>query len=360
MKNLPVRRRKIDFREVENLIELNAMQVRAVLCALLFLPGLFTRPSGAQEAEIFQPAGKVSGIIYSNFHNGITAASKSDVAFEIIRVYLGYERLLTPEISSRITLDIGSPDDVSPFSKLRRYAYFKYAYVAYEKENLEMQFGLIGTLHYKLQEQLWERRYLRKAFADEFKMGPSADLGFQVVYHFTPLLTADITMMNGEGFTRFQMDDSFKYGAGLTFGRHESWISRVYADYMKNGEAQISWAAVTSVTFLKKVNLTFEYNYQHNYALTRDHHLFGWSAYGKYNLGTRTQLFARYDQLHSNIPDGQTHPWHLADDGSALVGGIQFAPVKPLKIALSYQDWVPWAANLDTRAFLYLNMEISL
>ncbi len=336
------------------------MRMRVLLCTLLFLSGLLPLNTEAQEDSLFLPSGKVSGVIYSNFHQGITRTPGSDAAFEITRVYLGYEYLMTPEISGRITLDIGSPDDISPFSKLRRYAYFKFAYVAYEKEKLEMQFGLIGTLHYKLQEQLWERRYLRKAFADEFKIGPSADLGFQAVYHFSPLLTADFTMTNGEGFTRLQMDDAFKYGAGLTIGRQESWISRVYADYMKNGETQISWAAVTSATFMKRLNLTFEYNYQHNYALTPGHHLFGWSAYGKYNLGQRSQLFARFDQLRSNIPGGQTHPWHLADDGSALVGGFQYAPVKPLKIALSYQDWVPWAANLDTRAFLFLNMEIRL
>lgn len=327
---------------------------------LLLLPLWWACQLNAQDSVAFKPTGKVSGVIYSNFHHGITTTPGSDAAFEITRVYLNYETHMTPEISGRITLDIGSPDDISPFSRLRRYAYFKFAYVAYEKNKLEMQFGLIGTLHYKLQEQLWERRYLRKAFADEFKIGPSADLGFQAVYRFNPLVTADFTMMNGEGFTRLQMDDSFKYGAGLTVGRQESWISRIYADYMKNGESQISWAAVTSATLLKKLNLTFEYNYQHNYALTRDHHLFGWSAYGKYTLGTRTQLFARYDQLRSNIPEGQTHPWHLADDGSALVAGFQYAPVKPLKIALSYQDWVPWAANLDTRAFIFLNMEIRL
>lgn len=316
--------------------------------------------SEGQDIPVFQPYGRVAGVIYSNFHQGITKTPGSDAAFEITRVYLGYEYFMTPEISGRITLDIGSPDDISPFSKLRRYAYFKFAYVAYKKEKLELQFGLIGTLHYKLQEQLWERRYLRKAFADEFKIGPSADLGVLAIYHFTPLLSADLTMMNGEGFTRLQMDDSFKYGAGVTFGRQESWINRVYADCMKNGESQISWAAVTSATFVKKLNLTFEYNFQHNYALTHDHHLFGWSAYGRYNIGERTHLFARYDQLRSNILEGEVNPWHLAEDGSALVGGIEFAPVKLVKIALSYQDWVPWAANLDSRSLIYLNMEIRL
>jgi len=316
--------------------------------------------SKGQEKINFQPYGRVTGVIYSNFHHGITKTPGSDAAFEITRVYLGYNHYLTPEINARITVDIGSPDDISPFSKLRRYAYFKFAYAAYEKENLELQFGLIGTLHYKLQEQLWERRYLRKAFADEFKIGPSADLGVLAIYRFTPLLSADVTMMNGEGFTRLQMDDSFKYGLGLTYGKQEQWINRIYADYMKNTEAQLSWAVVSSVTLRKKLNLTIEYNYQYNYGLTRGHDLYGWSAYGKFNLKPQYQLFVRYDQLRSNIPEGEVNPWHLSDDGSALIAGIEYSPVKPVKIALNYQDWVPWAANLDSRAFIYLNMEIRL
>ncbi len=334
--------------------------MKNILTGLMLL--LLTAPGRlpGQEQEGFEPSGKVSGVIYSNFHKGITRTPGSDAAFEITRVYLGYEYFMTPETSGRITLDIGSPDDISPFSKLRRYAYFKFAYAEWEKGKWELQFGLIGTLHYKLQEQLWGRRYLRKAFADEFKLGASADLGIRMVCQISPLLSGDVTMMNGEGFTRLQMDDSFKYGAGVTFGRPDSRTGRVYADFMKNGESQVSWAAVASAPFLKKASLTLEYNYQHNHALTRGHDLFGWSAYGRCDIGNRCQLFARYDQLHSNIPDGQTTPWHLAEDGSSLTGGIEFSPLKPVKIALSYQDWVPWAANLDTRALIYLNMEIRL
>lgn len=156
------------------------------------------------------------------------------------------------------------------------------------------------------------------------------------------------------------MDDSFKYGAGLTFGQQEKWISRVYTDYMKNGATQITWAALTSLTFMKKLNLTIEYNYQYNYGLTLGHDLYGWSAYGKFNPKPQYQLFVRYDQLRSNILEGLVNPWHLSDDGSALIAGIEYSPVKPVKVALSYQDWVPWAANLNSRAFIYLNMEIRL
>ncbi len=334
--------------------------MRAFLFMITSLGLLISLKAVSQEETSFTPSGKVSGVIYSNFHQGITPASKNDAAFEITRVYLGYDYAMTRELSARITLDIGSPDDISPFSKLRRYAYFKFAYVAYQQDKLELQFGLIGTLHYKLQEQLWERRYMRKAFADEFKLGPSADLGCMASYSFHPWLKADLSIMNGEGYTRLQMDDHFKYGAGITLGSPGQWVGRFYADYMKSQVAQVTFEALTSYTYRKNLNLSLEYNYQKNNSLTHGHDLFGWSAFGKYNLTPRYQLFARFDKLQSNILAGQVNPWHLAEDGSSLVAGVQFTPVKPLKLALSYQDWVPWAANLDTRAFIYFNLEIRM
>ena len=234
-----------------------------------------------QDIKSFEPYGKGSGVIFTNFHRGISGASADESAFELVRAYLGYEHFLNPDFSARLTLDIGSPDDVSPFSRLRRYAYFKFAYGQYKKENLTLQFGLIGTLQYKLQENLWERRYMRKAFADEFKLGPSADLGAQAVYKFSNAFEADLTIMNGEGFTRLQMDDKFKYAAGLTLTTHGSLINRIYVDYMHNQVSQITYTWVTSYTYRKNLNLVVEYNYQQNFNLQKNKDLYGYSIYGK-------------------------------------------------------------------------------
>ena len=316
--------------------------------------------AAGQETGNFEPHGKGTGVIFANFHRGISKASADESAFELVRAYLGYEHFLSPEFSARLMLDIGSPDDVSPFSKLRRYAYFKFAYAEYRKENLTLQFGLIGTLQYKLQERLWERRYLRKAFADEFRIGPSADLGTSAVYTINKKWEADFTIMNGEGFSRLQMDDKFKYAAGITFSHDEIVTNRLYLDYMHNEVSQVSYCWVTSYTHKKNLNLVFEYNYQQNHNLVKNRDLYGYSIYGKYNIHPQYQLFSRFDMLKSNLPEGATAPWHLSDDGSALIAGMQYTPVKGIKVALNYQDWVPRAANLPVRSFIFLDMEIRL
>lgn len=329
------------------------------LCVLVLFSMLLFRVT-AQESSAFTPHGRAFGVIFANFHHGISEAASDEAAFEIVRAYLGYEHQLSPEFSARINLDIGSPDDVSPYSKLRRYAYFKNAYVQYEKEALEVQFGLISLLQYKLQEQIWERRYLKKSFADEFKLGSSADLGMMARYRFSPALEADLTMMNGEGYSSLQMDNYFKYGAGVTLEFPEGWVNRVYFDYYNPGVCQTTLTWVSSFTWRKNLNLTAEYNSQDNSGFRKGRDLFGWSFYGKYNLTPKYQLFARYDILRSNKVAGGEVPWHLSEDGSMLIAGVQFTPIKNIKIALDYQDWVPWAANLPTRSFIFVDMEVKL
>lgn len=324
---------------------------------LVVLTGFYSK---AQEETSFKPYGKPSGLIFANFHQGISSEASNASAFELVRAYLEYKHFLSSEFSARITLDVGSPDDISPYSRIRRYAYFKYAYGEYAKEKLKVQFGLISTLQFKLQEELWERRYLKKAFADEFKLGPSADLGASVVYDFHPSLKADLTMMNGEGYTRLQMDDAFKYALGITYSYRKQFINRFYMDYMKNGIAQSTYTWVTSYTHKNNLNLVFEYNHQFNNNLSEGKELYGYSLYGKYNLTSTYQIFTRYDILKSNSMAEGENPWNLVEDGSMLIAGIQFVPVKGIKIALNYQDWVPLAANMSTKSFLFLDMEFRL
>jgi hypothetical protein len=48
------------------------------------------------------------------------------------------------------------------------------------------------------------------------------------------------------------------------------------------------------------------------------------------------------------------------EDGSALIGGVQFQPIEQVKLALNYQDWVPFAANMGNVAYIFINLEVDL
>ena len=322
----------------------------------LFLVGLTT----FSQQEKSEADGKAFARIFANFHHGFSGEAADDAAFELVRGYIGYEYTFSKQFYAKINIDVGSPNDLSPYSKLRRYAYFKNAYLRYTQKNLQVEFGLIGLKQFKLQEKIWERRYLMKSLADEYRLGSSADLGINFHYDVNEKIDADFTIMNGEGYNNIQTDGIFKYGLGSTVRYPENFTSRVFYDFQYNELMETTLLLFTSYDFRGKWNIAGEVIWRKNNAWNENRNITAFSVYGKYNLSPQYQLFARFDKTESNIPVNETIPWNLADDGTALVAGLQYSPVENIKMALNYHDWQPWAANLDGGAFVYLNLEVKL
>jgi len=308
----------------------------------------------------FVPSGKAFALIFANFHRGITGSAADEAAFELNRAYIGYEYSFSPEFYAKINVDVGSPNDLSPLSKIRRYAYFKNAFLRYTQKKAEVEFGLISLKQFKLQEDIWERRYLMEVLADEYNFGASADLGANFHYNISKTIDADFTIMNGEGYTSLQMDDIFKYSVGSTIRLPRNFTSRVVYDWMRNGNSETNFLIFTSYDFRNIWNLAVEYIIRRNNGYVDNQDRQGFSVYGKYNINSKYQLFARYDIVASNVLDGETNPWNLAKDGTALVGGIQFSPIKNIKMALNYHDWYPRAGNMEGGGFIYFDLEVKM
>jgi len=328
---------------------------------ILLLTLLFT--SGFQcfaQDENFQASGRPFAVIFANFHQGLTNSASDESAFELVRGYIGYEYTFTPEFYAKVNLDIGSPEDLSEYAKSRRYAYFKNAFLRYTHDQLKVEFGLIGLKQYKLMEKTWGRRYLMKTFADEYSIGSSADLGMNINYTFSKIWDIDFTIMNGEGYNNIQSDGIFKYAVGSTIKPVKNLCTRLYFDFTKDEEAQTTYHFFASYNFNGKANIAGETLYRLNDDCEKDHNRYGFSIYGHYQIEKRYQLFARFDKIYSNKLDGESNPWNLSDDGSALIAGIQFQPINQIKFALNYHDWVPYASNADTKSFIYLNLEVKL
>ena len=313
----------------------------------------------AQDNE-FVPSGSGFATIFANYHQGITDASSDESAFELVRGYLGYEYNLSPNFYAKINLDIGSPEDLSEYAKERRYAYFKNAYLRYTEGKLKVEFGLIGLYQFKQMEKVWERRYLMKTLADEYKLGSSADLGVNINYKFSDKWDCDFTIMNGEGYNNIQTDGVFKYAIGTNLQLTQNLSSRLYYDLTHDDISQSTYHVFLAYDFDDKANIGGEGIYRKNDGWDESLSRYGFSVYGKYNLDEKYQLFARYDRMSSNKLEGEDNPWNLADDGSALVFGLQYRPIKKIKFALNYHDWVPYAANSETKAFIYLDLEVKL
>lgn len=303
--------------------------------------------------------GEPVGVVFSNFYTGINQGNNPS-AFEVRRAYLGYKFDLDKNYSVKIELDIGSPDDVSQYSLLRRFAYFKEANFQYKKGRFTARFGIIPLQQFRLQEKIWGHRYIYESVLDQHSLGSSADLGASLNFRATDFLELDLTLMNGEGYSRLQADYSYKAGFGATLRPWRGLILRGYADAISKDVMMMTIVSFVGYEIPEKFLGGIEYDFKLNEGFEDNHHIDVFSAYASYNLIKKFQLFGRYDIVRSNKVDGLSTPWNLSGDGSAIIGGVQYMPINKVKVALNYQDWVPYANNLDNESYIYLNLEFRL
>lgn len=330
---------------------------RRILLALAAILVLFpTNLFSQNEEKEFEPSGKVQVKIFSNFHYQLFTED-GESAFAVERAYFGYEYFLSENFNIIVKLDIGSPNQESQYDILKRYAYFKNAALIYNKDKLTISFGLIDLSQFKIQEKFWGHRYIYKSFMDEHKFGSSADLGAAAEYKFSDFISADITVMNGEGYNQLQTDNTYKTGLGITILPVKGLTTRLYVDYTEQEEIQTTWASFIGYNFKKIAQVGIEYNFQLNNNYKKDYNLQGFSGYASWQFIEKWQAFARYDKLWSNTLSGEPYDWNINKDGSAIIAGIQFSPLQNIKIAANYQDWYPYAQNLDNESYFYLNLE---
>lgn len=324
-----------------------------VIFSLILFLFVFYKPGFGQNQQ-----GNSIIRVYSNFNKGISEDDLS-TAFEIKRVYLGYQQAIDENFSAEVKLDIGSPEDLSEYSLIRRYAYFKTASLTYEKEKLTIWAGLFDMQQSKMQEQVWGYRYIYKSFQDEYNFGPSADIGVGMKYDLNSYFSGDLVISNGEGYKNLQSDDSYKTGLGISIFPAKSWMLRLYYDFMKNEITQSTYSLFLGYQN-EKYRFGAEYNIENNYDFTENHDFTGISLYGTRVINEKWEIFARYDKLNSNVDSETELPWNIYDDGSAVIAGFQFSPVDGINISVNYQDWFSYAANGADKSYLYINLEFKL
>ena len=293
--------------------------------------------------------------VFANFH--MQMGDEGNSAFEVERAYIGYRADIHRDFEIKINLDIGSPDDISEYSRIRRYAYFKNAALKYSRKWFSTSFGLIDMIHFKQQEETWGHRYIERSFADRYRFGPSADLGWNFIARPMERLSIDLTVSNGEGYNNLQRDNTLKLGLGTTLKLFNGLIIRLYGDIMEKSVVESTLAGFIGYHYKDLLRLGADYNLKFNDSYVTGHERYGYSLYGSWNFWKDMQVFARYDWVGSNMTGDDGSPWNLDDDGSSVLAGVQYQPVNQIRIALSYRDWYPYAANLNNETYFYLNLE---
>ena len=306
-----------------------------------------------ESKEDFKPNGKPLALIFSNFRytmeDGETFAQ-----FQIRRAYLGYEYNFSPNWYGKVVLDVGDPNDDGRYQMA---AFLKNAYFRYKKNKFSASFGMISTAQFKVSEKIWGYRYMLKSFQDVYRFNASADLGFNVTYEFTNSLSADFSVYNGEGYQKLEADSVLRPAFGITANPLKNITARVYVDMMGKDIKQQSLATFLAYTG-SRITIGAEYNYQKDFRMREGSDLFGTSFYMTYKASDKIKIFARYDDLASSTLDSKDEPWQVHRDGQLIMAGLEFIPIKGVKLTPNVRNWNYAAEGAPNRLDLFLNCEV--
>ncbi len=322
------------------------------------------------EKKEFTPGGKVFAKVFWNYHYNLTPDVNQVSAFEIQRSYLGHKYALSKNISTKITFDVGKNDGGSAYT-----AFLKTAQLDWKmSSSLKLSLGLIGLKQWNDQEKFWGYRYIYKSFQDQHKFGSSADLGANAEIKLSDMFALNFLVINGGGYKNLQDDFGMhRVGANVIVKPVKKFTFKVYYDLMPGKEYDaidntliVSSPTITNLAFFagyksKSFRLAGELNQLSNgkkyTAPVKNHKLSGISIYSTYVINKKTELFGRFDKLTSNKISGDVYNWNNSKDGSSVLAGVQFSPVKGLKTALNYRIWMFADSDKDNTSLVYINFE---
>lgn len=288
-----------------------------------------------QNTKEFTPYGRPVFLNFSNVHYSFNRDG-GNPAFEITRLYLGYEYFFSNKLSAKANIDIGDPG----IGGLQMTAYVKNAFLLYKGNKFSGRIGMIGTDSYNQIEKQWGYRYIFKTLQDEYGFNSSADLGASVEYSPSKFISIDASVLNGEGYKRIQSDSVFKYTAGVTLKPLKGLQLRVYSDFMKKDHLQKTISLFTGYT-VENLRLGLEYSIQKNNKMVNDHDFSGISAFASLKVVEKFSLLARYDHLWSETLVPEVNPWNYNKDGQLFMAGFEYSPVAGIRIAPVFIGWQP-------------------
>ena len=299
--------------------------------------------------------------VFWNYNYDFSDSAQQVSAFDLDRVYLGYKYKFDDNVSAKITYDVGKNDAGSNYT-----AFVKIAQLDYKlSPKVKLSMGMISGKQFNDQEKVWGYRYIYKTLQDENKFGSSADLGVNVEIKLSDKLTTNIFALNGEGYKNPQdADGNQRFGLNLIYDISEKLKMKFYYDT----QASESTESLNNIGLFAGYksggySIGAEYNKMENGTTYKNpidnHNLDGISIYNRYSINDKYEIFARYDQISSNVVDVALGSWNYDDDGSLIIIGTQYKANDGVKFYLNGRSFSH--ENLDTNLFeVYFNVEFKL
>lgn len=317
----------------------------------------------AQEKAQLNFKGKVNGRIFFNYHYDMSDNAEQESSFEIQRAYLGYDCKITDNLHASIILDVGENEAGSDYT-----TYLKRAQLEWQATPVaSFSVGMISTAHFKEQERFWGYRYIEKSFNDKYDFGASADVGVKAHFKLSDSFSAKAFIINGEGYKRRQDEDGkHKYGASLIFEKG-GFMAKAYGDICPNKTTStndevnlLALSFFAGCQFSDQFKFASEYNkliHGTNYFMPeKNKNMDGISLYSTYCFNHKWEVFFRYDWLNSNQPRNTNKQWN-PEAGNHFISGIQYIPIKKIKMALNYRTSNFDDNMIENQSLCYVNFE---
>ena len=305
-------------------------------------------------SQTLDNTGKPVAEIFTDFHYNFNDTAKT-TGFGLNRAYLGYNFLPGDNFSASIIVNIGSPEELTMGSIHRRYAYFREASISWSKDKLNIYFGITTTRLFDYQQKFWGKRYIANTYQSINGYGFVADLGLAVDYKINDILKADFTLMNGEGYSELQLDNSLKTSAGLTITPGKQLAIRLYGDITRP-HGILQYTLIGFAGFKNELlTLGAEASYKSNLDLIGGHHAWGISGTGAISISKKGEIFMRYDYSTSVKVPGDIIQWNYNMDGSFTAFGYQYTFSQNVKMAVNYQGTYPYNPGRQISDAIFLN-----
>lgn len=301
-----------------------------------------------------QSTGKPTAELFTDFHY-VPDDTSATTGFGINRAYIGYNYMPEGDFSGSLIINVGSPSDMSTGSKHRRYSFFREASLSYTKNNLNVSFGITSTRATRFQQAFIGKRYIAESFQAILGYSVVADMGIVVDYKFNKYISADLAVMNGDGYLEPHFNNSLKQSLGLTICPTDNTVLRLYGDvYHPSGIWQNTFIGFAGIKD-KHFALGLEGSYKWNLDLVNGHDAWGISATAAKSITEKTEVFARYDCTTSASVPGEDFRWFHAKDGIFWVLGLQHTFNPNVRMALDYQVTDPHDSDREYLNAVYFN-----
>jgi hypothetical protein len=328
--------------------------ILTLIAALIVITGKIAAQSTVKEDKEFEPSGKVFGQVFADVHNNFSD-NKSLATFEITRSFLGYDYSFSKTFSGRIIYDATA---TSVNGKMIYQGYLRNVYVQFDNGRLNIKGGIITPEQIIIGVRMWNYLFMGRPFIDYNGMTFTSDLGISAKYNFSKKFSADLSVTNGHGFKNIAPDSSFRYSAGVTFLPTNEFIIRGYFDIMKDNNVPQSTLGLSGAYITDKVTLGAEYILQNSHLNTIDNDYSGFSVFARLRVAEKLFIFSRYDDLSSVVINGYTDAWNLSKDGGNIYLGLEYVPVKGIRLAPNFGYIIPDDNRLAKTATVGLNIEM--